>query len=207
MRAARAVPRVSSATVSRLASVGMDTSRLLARSRRAAVVRTRPGRARSAPATVHRVRRGRRTPRGGEASSCLGVLAGVPGGRSSRSGPTDQAPTVRRRRSRWRRSAGAGCLRRSVVIRLSASAPGRRDRGPSPRVVGWAGGQAAAAAARRAGTSTRMPGPIVVAIVRLLRYWPLAPAGPGAVDGVDQRRQVVDELRPPRSWPCRTGRG
>jgi hypothetical protein len=38
-------------------------------------------------------------------------------------------------------------------------------------------GQAAFAVARIAGTSTRMPGPIVVAIVRPFRYWPFAPLG------------------------------
>ena len=36
---------------------------------------------------------------------------------------------------------------------------------------------AAAATARTCGRSTRMPGPIVLAIVRPLRYWPLAPDG------------------------------
>ena len=38
-----------------------------------------------------------------------------------------------------------------------------------------------------------MPGPIVLAIVRLLRYWPFAPDGLGAVDRVDERGEVLDE--------------
>ena len=39
-----------------------------------------------------------------------------------------------------------------------------------------------------------MPGPIVEATVRLLKYWPFDGGRPGAVDRVDQRGQVLDQL-------------
>ena len=52
--------------------------------------------------------------------------------------------------------------------------------------------------------STRMPGPMVLAIVRDLRYWPLAPGRLRPVDRVHEGRQVGDELAAPRSCPCPT---
>ena len=42
--------------------------------------------------------------------------------------------------------------------------------------------------------SIRMPGPIVGTIVSVRRYWPLAPLGRARLIGVDQGRQVVDQL-------------
>ena len=57
---------------------------------------------------------GRCPPEGGAAPVCLGVLTVVPGPQGDRSDPADQAPTVTDLAGQ-RRSAGAGCLRRSVV--------------------------------------------------------------------------------------------
>ena len=63
---------------------------------------------------------------------------------------------------------GSVCL--AVVARLSAAT----------RLLGreWYPAMAqAAAAARVPGTSTRMPGPMLLVIVSVLRYWPFEPAG------------------------------
>ena len=51
--------------------------------------------------------------------------------------------------------------------------------GPCPGAGSWDSllGRQAAARDRIPGTSTRMPGPMLVATVRLLKYWPLAALG------------------------------
>ena len=117
-----------------------------------------------------------RTHRCGGGTDCLGVLVVVPGSLPwravDRSGPADQVRHV----GAWVALAHCGRRLSAAVRRIwSDDAPLGRHR------VWWpanppAGAQAAAAA-RTAGTSTRMPGPMVLAMVSERRYWPLAPAG------------------------------
>ena len=107
--------------------------------------------------------------------SCLGVLAVVPGRAPwAVTGPVRRikprpSPPRSGAAVRGRRLSAAVRLFDCRMTRLSAVIARCRRRRRAP-------GQAAAAA-RTAGMSTRMPGPIVLAMVRVLRYWPFAPAG------------------------------
>ena len=107
--------------------------------------------------------------------ACLGVLAVVPGPPlAGGAGPVRRIKPRHVGLAGGRASAGAGCLRRSVCLGHPAT------RLSTVAVVWCAGdppaGAQAAAAARTPGTSTRMPGPIVLAIVRVLQVLALGAA-------------------------------
>ena len=154
-----------------------------------------------------RLTAGARPPGGAMIRSCLGVLAGVPGALRSALGPVRR---IKPRPSRGCWSAGAGCLRRSVgrlaaAVRPDAalSAAGIRRRWPGrPASARHRAGQAAARSRQDAGTSTRMPGPIV-ARRSCPEVLALRAGRPGAVDRVDQRGEVRRRAGRARSWPCR----
>src|SRR5439155_22759033 len=151
----------SSSTVSRLASVGILC---LLVQRAAGARRWVPGRGdQNAPATVRSA--GAQPPGGGKAPVCLGVPTLVPGAGKRRSGPVDQAPSESPLAPGFEAHAVSG----GPSIFSSDDAARARHRVDSAA--------AQAAAARTAGTSTRIPGPIVLAIVSPLRYCPFAPDG------------------------------
>ena len=115
------------------------------------------------------------------------------------------SPTVTTRGSvaAARRRLSAAVRLSGQVTRLSA-ATASGDRRTAGRA---ASGYATAAPRGRPARSTRMPGPIVLAIVRVLRYWPLAPAGLARLTASTRAARLSSRSLRPRSCSCRPGRG
>ena len=195
----------SAATVSRLASVGMGTSRGTARSRRAAVAPIRP-RGRFAPATVHlrlqggatRVREAR------PASACSPSSPGAIPVRCGGSSPDRPAPGSRRGP---RAQAVLGVRR----IRLSATRRGQPATVAAYGAAGRSPGGGRRRSGHRGGEDARDVDPDARAHGagdrQALEVLALRAGRLGPVDRVDQGGEVGDQLRRPRSCPCRRRRG